>query len=142
MSNTSPQAGYDGSESSSSGVFAYGVVTFAGFMLVMASVLGLIEGIAAAANDTVYVRGLNYTFKFDITAWGWFHIIVGAIGLATGIGLLVGQTWARLCGIAIAGLSILTNYDCMPYYTYWSIVIIAFDVLVIWALCRQIKVGD
>jgi hypothetical protein len=142
MSNTSPQAGYDGSDSSESGIFAYGIVTFAGFILVIASVFSLLEGIAAAASDSVYVRGLNYTWEFDVTAWGWFHIIIGAIGLAAGIGLLVGQTWARVCGIVIAGLSMLSNFAFMPYYPFWAIVIIAFDVFVIWALCQQISTGD
>lgn len=140
MSNTSSRPDYD--DTSGSGLFAYGLVTFAGVMLAMMSVFQILEGISAAANDTVYVRGLNYTYEFDVTAWGWIHIIIGVIGLATGIGILVGQQWARLCGIAIAALSMLTNFAFMPYYPIWTFVIIAFDVFVIWALCQQVKYSE
>lgn len=142
MSNTSSGAGYHGDDTPASGVIAYGITTFAGVLLAITSVFQILEGIAAAANDTVYVRGLDYTYKFDVTAWGWFHIILGAIGLATGIGVVVGQTWARLVGIAIAGLAMITNFMFIPYYPFWSIAIIAFDVFVIWALCSQIKYED
>jgi len=138
MSNTSPRPGYDSDDTSGTGLLAYGVVTFAGVLLAMTSTFQLLEGIAAAANDTVYVRGLNYTYQFDVTAWGWIHIILGVIGIATGIGVLAGQTWARICGIAIAGLSMLANFAFMPYYPFWTIVIIVLDVFVIWALCHQI----
>ncbi|HEX3298445.1 MAG TPA: hypothetical protein VHR85_16655 [Nocardioides sp.] len=137
MSNTSPRTDYD--EGSGSSLFAYGLVTFAGIMLAIISVFQLLEGIAAAANDKVYVRGLDYTYQFDVTAWGWFHIIIGVIGIATAYGVLTGQTWGRLCGIAIAGLSMLSNFAFMPYYPFWAFVIIAFDVFVIWALCHQIS---
>lgn len=142
MSNTSSRAGYDDYEGFASGLFADGMVTFAGIMLAITSLFQVLEGIAAAADDKVYVRGLSYTYEFDVTAWGWFHIIVGAIGLATGIGVLMRQAWARFCGIAIAGLSMLMNFAFMPYYPFWTAVIMAFDVFVIWALCQQRRVED
>jgi hypothetical protein len=84
------------------------------------------------------VRGLSYTFEFDVTAWGWIHLLLGLVGLGTGIGILVGQTWARILGVFIAGVSTVSNFMFMPYYPFWSLAVIALDVLVIWALCSQI----
>jgi hypothetical protein len=61
------------------------------------------------------------------------------IGLA-GIGLLAGQTWARVVGIVLAVLSAIANFLFLPYYPFWSILIIGLDVLVIWALST--RAGD
>ena len=117
---------------------AFGVTTFAGALLTVVSVFQILEGITAIANDTIFVRGLNYTWQFNIQTWGWIHLIIGLIALATGIGIIMGQTWGYLVGIVIAGLSALSNFMFMPYYPFWSLAIIALDVLIIWALCKQI----
>jgi len=124
--------------SSTKGVLAFGITTFAGVLLTMVSVFQILQGIAAIANDSVYVRGLSYTYELDVTAWGWIHLILGLIGLGVGIGILMGQTWGRILGIGIAGLSAFSNFMFMPYYPFWSLAVIALDVVVIWALCSQI----
>ena len=56
----------------------------------------------------------------DITTWGWVHLVLGAIGVATGLGLLAGQTWARVTGVAIAVVASLANFAFLPYYPLWS----------------------
>jgi hypothetical protein len=118
---------------------AYGVTTFAGALLTVVAVFQILEGITAIANDTIFVRGLNYTWQFNIQTWGWIHLIIGLVALATGIGIIMGQTWGYLVGIGIAGLSMLSSFMFMPYYPFWSLAIIALDVLIIWALCNQIS---
>jgi len=60
------------------------------------------------------------------------------IGIATGIAILVGQTWGYLLGIGIAFVSTITNFAFVPYYPVWSLVVVAFDIFVIWALCSLI----
>jgi hypothetical protein len=51
-----------------------------------------------------------------------------------GFGLLSGRTWARVVGITLAALSATANFLFIPYYPFWSILIVAVNVLVIWAL--------
>jgi hypothetical protein len=126
---------------SPSGQVAYGITVFAGALLIMISIFQILEGIAAIADDTVFVRGFNYTFKFDVTTWGWIHLIVGLIALATGIGIVMGQAWGWIMGIFVAGLSTVANFAFLPYYPFWAMTIIAIDVLIIWALCRQVAAG-
>ena len=70
----------------------------------------------------------------DYTAWGWTHLILGLIAVAVGIGVFAGQTWARVTGIIIAGISALTNIAFLPAYPIWVTIVIALDVLVIYAL--------
>jgi hypothetical protein len=111
---------------------------FAGVMLIMVSVFQILQGIAATAAGTVYVTGAEYVFQLDVSTWGWIHIVVGALALATGIGVLATQTWAYVLGIILAAISCLTNFAFIPYYPIWSLVVIAFDVAVIWALSTLI----
>jgi hypothetical protein len=137
MSNTSSgRTNYD--LDSSRGVLAFGITSFAGFLLITVSIFQILEGIAAIADDKVYVRGLSYTYEFDVTTWGWIHLVLGLVALGTGIGILMGQTWGRIMGIVIAGLSTVSNFMFMPYYPFWSIAVIALNVFVIWALCTQL----
>lgn len=80
------------------------------------------------------MRGVEYTFKFDFTTWGWIHIVLGVVMLVAGLALMSGATWARVTAIIIAALSIIANFLWLPYYPWWSILIIALDAVVIWAI--------
>ncbi|MFD6065473.1 DUF7144 family membrane protein, partial [Rhodococcus wratislaviensis] len=92
------------------------------------------QGIAAVAENEVFVTGLNYVYKFDLTTWGWIHIVLGVLVAAVGLALFTGAGWARVTAIVIAAVSILANFLWLPYYPWWSVLIIALDVVVIWAL--------
>lgn len=118
------------------------VAAFAGVLLIMLSFFQILEGIAAIANDKIFVRTPNYSFEFDVTTWGWVHLILGLIGVATGVGILMGQTWGRALGVLVAGVSAVSNFMFMPHYPFWSVTIIALDVLIMWALCHQIVNRD
>jgi hypothetical protein len=126
---TTPQP--SGQDSWSGG--AAGVLAFAGILMVMAGSFQFIEGLVAVVNDTFYVVGEEYVFEFDLTTWGWIHMILGVVVALAGIGLFRGAVWARTVAVVMASLSILTNFLWMPYYPVWSLVIIAFGVFVIWA---------
>jgi hypothetical protein len=112
-----------------------GVVVFAGVMLLMLGSFQAIEGFVALFRDDFFVTtssGLLITM--DYTAWGWTHLIIGLIALAAGAGILYGQMWARVLGIIIAVVSALANIAFLPAYPIWSTILIATDVLVIYAL--------
>ena len=138
MSSTSSPRSYK--DPASSG-WAFGVATFAGVMLVTVAVFQILEGIAAIAKDDILVTGIKYAYQIDITTWGWVHLILGIIGVATGLGLLAGQTWARIVGICVAVVGALTSFAFLPYYPLWSVLIISFYVLVMWAVSTQLREG-
>lgn len=125
-------------QSTTSGIVAQGTTAFAGIMLATASFLGILQGIAAISADNVYVDTLRYTYEFNLTVWGWVHLVLGIAGVAVGVGILTRKVWALLAGVLMAVLSVFTNFAFLPQYPLWSIVIIALDVFVIWALCAQI----
>ena len=112
-----------------------GLSLFAGVMMILTGVLNAMEGVVALARNEVYAATPRYIFAFDLTTWGWIHIILGIIVLAAGVGVLTGQLWGRVVGITIALLTILANFAFIPYYPVWSLLIIGLNVFVIWALC-------
>ena len=118
---------------------AIGITIFAGVMLATLACFELLQGLSAVLKDDVFVSGLSYTYRLDLTGWGWVHLLIGAVGLAVGIGILNSQVWAFSAGIGFAVLSALAQFAFLPYYPFWSMLIISMDILVIWALAKQIS---
>ena len=111
------------------------MATFAGVMMIVTAVFNGIEGLVALFRNEVYVVAPRYVFAFDLTTWGWVHVLVAVIVGIAGVGVMSGQLWARMVGIAFALVSMTTNFLFIPYYPVWSLLIITLDVFVIWALC-------
>jgi hypothetical protein len=110
--------------------WAAGFIVFAAVMMMMSGVFEALAGLIAIFQNEFYVQTRNYLFQFDATAWGWIKIIVALAGW----GLLSGRTWARVVGITLAALSATANFLFIPYYPFWSLLVIALDVFVIWAI--------
>ncbi|WP_454048307.1 DUF7144 family membrane protein [Cellulomonas sp. Marseille-Q8402] len=113
---------------------AVGFTVFAGTMMIVIGVLHAVQGLVALADDTLYVVGQEWTFSFDITTWGWVHLILGVVVALAGFFVFQGSVWARSVGVVVAALSAIANFVWLPYYPIWGIVVIALDVFVIWAL--------
>ena len=121
-------------QSSHSSGAAHGFVVFAGVIMIMSGAFQAIAGLVGLFANEFYVETRNYLFKFDATTWGVIHLLVGVLVLFAGFAVMSGQTWARVIGIILAALSGLANFTFLPYYPFWSLLIIALDVVVIWAL--------
>ena len=115
--------------------WATGLTAFAAVMLFLVGLLDIFRGIMAIAEDDIFLTTRNYVFEFDLTGWGWVHLALGAVAVIVSIGLLRTATWARVAGVAIAGLVIIANFLSLPYYPVWSVVMIAISGFIIWALC-------
>ena len=120
-------------ESAPSG-FAVGVTAAAGILLIIGGVCQAFQGIVAIAQDDFYVTTQKWIFKFDVTTWGWIHLILGVIVVFAGAALFSGKVWARTVAVIVAAVSIIVNFTWLPYSPGWAILIIAFDVFVIWAV--------
>ena len=116
---------------------AVGVITAAAMVLILAGVLNAMQGVVALATNEFYVVTQQWLFQFDVTTWGWVHIVIGLIAAATGVGLLFGAIWARMFGVIIAAVSVIANFLWLPYYPLWAVIVIAFDMFAIWALIWQ-----
>lgn len=116
--------------------WAVGGIAFAATMMLLIGAFHAIAALVAIVDDNFYVVSQNYTFDFDTTVWGWIQLIIGVGVAATGFGLFSRAAWAGVTAIMLAGLSAVANFFFIPYYPFWSIVVIALDVWVIWALTR------
>jgi len=114
--------------------WAIGWTGFAGIMMVMGGIWWIITGIVALANSTFYVVGAEYVFKFNVTTWGWIHVLLGIVILVAGFYVFTGAVWARTVGVIIAVLWGLIAFAWLPWYPVWAILFIAVSIFVIWAL--------
>ncbi|MFI6941425.1 hypothetical protein ACIBI4_19290 [Streptomyces sp. NPDC050418] len=117
--------------------WAVGGTMFAGVMMGVAGIVGALQGIAAIADDDVYTRIGDYVFSFDLTTWGWIHLLLGIVVAVVGFGILKNQDWARGAGIGIAALYVVEYFLFLPYAPVWSVIAIALGVFVIWALATD-----
>jgi hypothetical protein len=129
-------AGYgDAAGPTKTSPWVMGLAVFAGALMITAGIFQVIAGIVALFQNEIYVVGQQYAVSFDVTTWGWIHLLVGIAVALAGCAVLTGQLWGRVVGIGLAVLSMIANFMFLPYYPFWSLVIIALDVFVIWALC-------
>ena len=113
---------------------AVGFTMFAAFMMILIGAFHIIAGIAGILEDEFYTVTPNWVLQFDVTTWGWIHLIAGIVVLLAGFGLFSGAVWARTVGVIIATVSAIANFAWLPYQPFWSLTMIAINVFVIWAL--------
>jgi hypothetical protein len=112
-----------------------GWIWFAGVMMIMLGTFEAIAGLVALFNDEYYLVTRNdLVVSLDYTTWGWVHLLLGVVVAAAGLGVMVGQMWARVVGILVALISAIVNIAFLAAYPVWSTIIITVDVLVIYAL--------
>ena len=119
--------------------WAHGLAVFAGVVMVVGGAFQALEGLAGIVNDKYLVVLPNYLYAFDLTVWGVIHLLVGLALVVIGVSLLRGQTWARVAGIVAAAVAAILNFVWLPIAPLWAIMIIAVDMLVIWALAQYLR---
>jgi hypothetical protein len=114
------------------------VVTFAGVAALIAGGYNALSGIAALADDdTLAAQAQEVLYGIDLTAWGWFWLIVGIVQLITGVLILQRNTWGFWLGVAFAGLSAMLTVLVMFVFPLWAIAVLAVDFLVLFGLLTQ-----
>lgn len=114
---------------------AEGLAVFAAVMMLVLGFLDVFRGVMALVHDNIFVTTPNYVFHFNLTSWGWIHLLLGILAIMVGVSLFKLSLWSRIVGVSLAALLLLANFLSIPYYPLWSIVVIALCAFVIWALC-------
>ena len=112
----------------------YGLVLFAGVLLLVSGFWNLIYGIAAIAQSHVFVANAHYVFG-NLRAWGWVTLIFAILLLIAGGGVMAGNQLARWFAVAVLGLNVIEQMFSIPAYPFWSLTIIAMDVVALYGLC-------
>ncbi|MER5908548.1 hypothetical protein ACGFY3_39495 [Streptomyces mirabilis] len=108
---------------------------FAGSVLMLSGPLSILMGASGIAQDTLFSAS-RYAYRFDLTAWGWIHLVIGVALVITGLGVLTDKSWGRGAGVVVAGISLITQFMFVPYYPLWAIPAMTLDLLIIFALTR------
>jgi hypothetical protein len=111
-----------------------GLTLVAAVLMMIAGVLGFLQGLAAVIRGSFFVVLPNYAFSLSATGWGVVHIILGALVFLAGAALLTDHMWARVVGVVLAAFMMVANFVYLPYYPVWAIAVIALSGFVIWAL--------
>jgi hypothetical protein len=112
-----------------------GWIAFAATMMILVGSFHVIQGFVALFQDEYFLVGKSgLIVDVDFTTWGWIHVIGGFIIAAAGLALFTGKVWARTIGVIVAMMSAIVNIGFLSAYPIWSSLMIAIDVLVIWAL--------
>ena len=53
-----------------------------------------------------------------------------------GWALFARKPWAAVFAIVLASLAAIANFFFIPYYPWWSLLVIALSIWVIWSLTR------
>jgi hypothetical protein len=138
MAGTDRTAGYRGQRASGQPTAWVGWVIFAGVMLITLGAFHIIDGLVALFERSYYQVNSNHlALHVNYLGWGWAHMVIGVLFVLVGFGVLVGQTWARVIGIALAVISAIINLAFIAAYPFWGIILIALDIVVIYALATH-----
>jgi hypothetical protein len=107
---------------------------WAGYFLVAVGVVHAVQGVIALVDDTFATKRTTYLDLFDVTAWGWVHLALGVLAIATGVAMVLRKAWAKPVAIAMAALSILAGFAYLPFDLIGSVLAMVAACLVIGAV--------
>ncbi|MDA0172539.1 hypothetical protein OJ998_25785 [Solirubrobacter taibaiensis] len=115
-----------------------GWIVFASIMLGVVGLLNIIQGLTALLDETYFVVASgNELLIGDFTIYGIVMLIWGGSQIAAGMGLNSGHGWARVLALVIASVGIIVQMLFVAAYPIWSLVIIALDAVIIFALTAR-----
>ena len=111
------------------------LLVFAGVMLAVVGVFQVMLGLTALFDDEILVvRADALIVSASYTYWGWAHILLGAVAVVAAYLLLRGNMVGRVMATVIAGVNALVSFAFLPAQPLWSVLMIAFNVIVIYAI--------
>lgn len=115
-----------------------GWIGFAGIVLFIVGLINVIQGLAALIKHTVYVlpnSGLLVSTSY--TTWGWVLVVWGIIMATAAYGLFSGSEVARWFAVIVVAINLLGQFAWFPAYPLWSLIVIALDIAVLFALTAR-----
>jgi len=110
-----------------------GWITFAAIMLGLVGTFNVLEGILAIANSRVYTAHQTFVFS-NLNTWGWIILVLGVFQLIAAFSLFGGSEIARWFGVFVAGVNAIGQLYYVPAYPFWSLMLFAVDILIIYGL--------
>lgn len=130
------------SETASSGWVGWG--WFAAIIIIIAGVFDALYGLVAILmpQSSYFLVTEGGLFLFDVSGWGWWHLILGVALVLVGLALITGATWARVVAIILVAFNGVSQLALLPVQPWWSLIVLTLDILVLYALTvhgRELK---
>lgn len=113
-----------------------GASQVAGSLMMLSGPLSILVGASGIAEDNLFAASTRYAYRFDLTTWGVIHLVIGVALVVAGLAILTNRSWGRGAGVAVAGISLITQFMFVPYYPAWAIPVMALDLIILFALTR------
>jgi hypothetical protein len=114
-----------------------GWLVFTAVLLIVIGGFNIIEGIFALIYNDRILLVAGRLVAVDLTGWGWTVLIAGVVMIAAGLGLFSAKTWARILAIIVVAIHALLQITWLGAYPIWSLLMIALDVVVLYALTAR-----
>jgi hypothetical protein len=111
-----------------------GWISFATVMLTMIGAFNIVEGLAALMTGTVSFIDEGLLVVVNLTVWGVLALVSGALLIAVGLGLISRSEVARVAAVVLIALHALVQLVALAAFPVWSLLMIALDVVVLFAL--------
>ncbi len=111
-----------------------GMLIYAAVLLCITGFFNLLDGISAVARSSFFIAGARYVV-WDLRAWGIVVLVLGGLQLVAAAGVVMRNQLARWFGVAVIGFNAIAQMVFIPSYPFWSLLIVAVDVVGLWALC-------
>jgi hypothetical protein len=109
----------------------------AGTLMFLSGLLTFFIGITGIIRGTFFNNVANYPFYYSIRSRGITLLVIGSVAIVVGLALLIHMHWARTVGTVVAVVNAVANFMFLPFYPFWSIVVLTLNVLIIWELTRE-----
>jgi hypothetical protein len=114
---------------------------FAGIVTLLLGILNLIDGLIAIMDSDVFEQNPSASRALPVTdrieVWGWIILGMGVVMVVIAFPIIIGLPWARIAGIAVAGIDLVLEFAFLPHFPVWSLILIGLNVLVIFALAAR-----
>ena len=108
-----------------------GLMLFASVMIMMSGVFNAFDGLIGFFRSTYFI---GKPIGGDYWIWALLWLAFGVVEVLAGLAILTGQSWARWFGIVIVSLNAILNLTAVGIYPWWTLTIIAVDMLVLYGL--------
>jgi len=112
-----------------------GWLVFAAIVLWVAGIMRIFDAIwAFRYHGALPANFENAVFGTSLKTYGWVYLIVAAILIVCGFGVVVRSQFSRWIGIIAGAVLAISAIWWMPFYPVWSLTYVLVGILVIYGL--------
>jgi len=119
-------------------VIPSGWMLFASIMILVTGLFNAFDGIFGFFRSAYYI---GHPVGGAIWIWALCLLAFGIVQIMAGLAIMAGQSWGRWFGIVVVSLNALLHLLAVALYPWWSLTIIAFDLLILYGLTAGWRVA-